>query len=55
MSILGNRVQRIEDVRFLLGQERYVANIAPPDADDSTKSMGRHRQRVSANSDKRVF
>ena len=32
MSILGNRVQRIEDVRFLLGQGRYVANVAPPDA-----------------------
>ena len=35
MSVLGNRVQRIEDVRFLLGQGRYVANVAPPDAADS--------------------
>ena len=32
MSVLGNRVQRIEDVRFLLGQGRYVANVAPRDA-----------------------
>ena len=32
MSILGNRVQQLEDVRFLLGQGRYVANVAPPDA-----------------------
>ncbi|MDG1409117.1 MAG: xanthine dehydrogenase family protein molybdopterin-binding subunit [Acidimicrobiales bacterium] len=32
MSILGNRVQRVEDGRFLVGQGRFVPNVAPTDA-----------------------
>ena len=32
MSILGNRVQRVEDARFLVGQGRFVPNVAPTDA-----------------------
>ncbi|MGI9605534.1 MAG: xanthine dehydrogenase family protein molybdopterin-binding subunit [Acidimicrobiales bacterium] len=32
MSVIGARVQRVEDDRFLRGDGRYVANIAPDDA-----------------------
>jgi len=32
MSILGTRVQRLEDPRFLTGQGTYIANLPLPDA-----------------------
>ena len=48
MSILGNRVVRLEDPRFLLGEGRYVENLELEERCPSRSSAPRSPMRVNA-------